>query len=228
MSGFLSENRVTGGGPFRLIGAAQFNRFERTGFSPWLVTGTIKFLGDKTTMKATRTLLAAMVLVTAIGATSANAQCSGNAGTCNTTNTASVTVGALVKLGMSGTTTALTAPTADDIDVGAIIPNAGPTFTIKSNRSWTLKIKSQNAATWTYAGANSGVKPISDLAWSTAVGGTFAAITGSDATFLSGASASNGTAAQAFFRTTWVGDFSDVSNREGTYSLPIVFTLTAP
>ena len=179
-------------------------------------------------MKATRTLLAAMVLVTAIGATSANAQCSGNAGTCNTTNTASVTVGALVKLGMSGTTTTLTAPTADDIDGGAVIPNAGPTFTVKANRSWTLKIKSQNAATWTYAGANSGVKPISDLAWSTAAGGTFAAITGSDATFLSGASASNGTAAQAFFRTTWVGDFSDVSNREGTYTLPIVFTLTAP
>ena len=196
-------------------------------FSHWLVTGTIKFLGDKTTMKATR-ILAAMVLGTAIGAVQANAQCSGNAGTCNTTNTASVTVGALVKLGMSGTTTALTAPTADDIDVGAVIPNAGPTFTVKANRSWTLKIKSQNAANWTYAGANSGVKPISDLAWSTTVGGTFAAISGSDATFASGASASNGTAAQAFFRTTWVGDFTDVSNREGTYSLPIVFTLTAP
>ena len=179
-------------------------------------------------MKATRILLAAMVLGTAIGASQANAQCSGNAGTCNTTNTASVTVGALVKLGMSATTTALTAPTADDIDVGAVIANAGPSFTIKANRSWTLKIKSQNAATWTYAGANAGVKPISDLAWSTAAGGTFAAITGSDATFTSGASASNGTAAQAFFRTTWVADFADASNREGTYSLPIVFTLTAP
>ena len=52
-------------------------------------------------MRATRSLLAAMVLGTAIGASQANAQCSGNAGTCNTTNTASVTVGALVKLGMT-------------------------------------------------------------------------------------------------------------------------------
>jgi hypothetical protein len=180
-------------------------------------------------MNATRTLLAAMVLGTAIGATQANAQCSGNAGSCNTTNTASVTVGSLVKLGMTSATTTLTAPTADQVDGGLLSgPDAGPTFTIKANRSWTLKIKSQNAATWTYAGANAGVKPISDLAWSTAAGGTFAAITGSDATFLSGASASNGTAAQAFFRTTWVNDFSDVSNREGTYTLPIVFTLTAP
>jgi hypothetical protein len=179
-------------------------------------------------MKATRPLLAAMVLVTAISATQANAQCSGNAGSCNTTNTASVSVGALVKLGMSSVTTSLTAPTADDIEAGAVIANAGPSFTIKANRSWTLKIKSQNAANWTYVGSNSGVKPIGDLAWSTAVAGTFAAITNADVTFASGAGASNGAAAQAFFRTSWLADFADASNREGSYSLPIVFTLTAP
>ena len=179
-------------------------------------------------MRATRSLLAAMVLGTAIGASQANAQCSGNAGTCNTTNTASVTVGALVKLGMSSAATALTNPTADDVDAGNVIANDGPSFTIKANRSWTLKIKSQNATNWTYAGSNSGVKPISDLSWSTASGGTFAAITGSDATFTSGASSTNGTAAQAFFRTSWVSDFTSASNAPGTYTLPIVFTLTAP
>lgn len=179
-------------------------------------------------MRATRTLLAAMVLGTAIGASQANAQCSGNAGTCNTTNTASVTVGALVKLGMSSATTTLTNPSADNVDVGAVLADAGPSFTIKANRSWTLKIKSQNATDWTYVGTNSGVKPIGDLAWSTAVNGTFAAITGSDATFASAAGASNGTAAQAFFRTTWVADFTSASNAPGSYSLPIVFTLTAP
>jgi hypothetical protein len=179
-------------------------------------------------MNATRILLAAMVLGTAISATQANAQCSGNLGTCNTVNTASVSVGALVKLGMTTTTTSLTAPTADDIDVGAVIPDLGPVFSIKANRSWTLKIKSQNATNFTYAGSSSGVKPISDLAWSTSAGGSFSAITSSDATFASGAAATNAGAASAFFRTTWVGDFAAASNREGTYSLPIVFTLTAP
>ena len=59
-------------------------------------------------MSATRYLLAAMVLGSAISATQANAQCSGNAGGCLTVNTASATVNALVKLGMSGTTTTLT------------------------------------------------------------------------------------------------------------------------
>ncbi|HEX9085059.1 MAG TPA: hypothetical protein VF836_09995 [Gemmatimonadaceae bacterium] len=179
-------------------------------------------------MRATRTLLAAMVLGTAIGASQANAQCSGNAGSCNTTNTASVTVGALVKLGMTTSATALTNPTADDVAAGNVLADAGPSFTIKANRSWTLKIKSQNAASWTYVGSDAGVKPISDLAWSTAVGGTFAAITAADATFLSGASSTNGTVAQAFFRTSWTSDFTSASNAPGTYSLPIVFTLSAP
>jgi hypothetical protein len=179
-------------------------------------------------MRATHTLLAAMVLGTAIGASQASAQCSGNAGTCNTTNTASVTVGALVKLGMTTSATALTNPTADDVDLGHVLADAGPTFTIKANRSWTLRIKSQNAASWTYVGSDAGVKPISDLAWSTAVGGTFAAITAADATFTSGGSSTNGTAAQAFFRTSWTSDFTSASNAPGTYSLPIVFTLTAP
>jgi hypothetical protein len=179
-------------------------------------------------MKATRSLMAAMVLATVIGATQANAQCTGNAGSCNTLNTASVTVGTLVKLGMTSATTTLTDPTADDVAAGAVIANAGPIFSIKANRSWTLKIKSQNNSNWSYTGTDGGVKPIGDLAWSTASNGTFAALTSSDATFTSGAAASNGTAAQVFFRTSWLSDFTSVSNAPGTYSLPIVFTLTAP
>ena len=149
-------------------------------------------------------------------------------GSCNTTNTASVSVGALVKLGMSSATTSLTAPTADNIDAGAVLQDAGPTFTIKANRSWSLKIRSGNATNWTYVGSNSGVKPIGDLAWATSAGGTYAAITGSDVNFATGAGATNSGAASAFFRTTWANDFSSASNAEGTYSLPIVFTLSAP
>src|SRR5207247_8926951 len=71
----------------------------------------------------------------------------------------------------------------DALPICNVIANDGPSFTIKANRSWTLKIKSQNAANWTYAGSNSGVKPISDLSWSTSAGGTFVAITNSDAAF---------------------------------------------
>jgi hypothetical protein len=181
-------------------------------------------------MKATRSLLAAMVVATAIGATQVNAQCSGNAGSCNTTNTASVTVGALVKLGMSSNTTALTNPTADQVDAGTALDNVGPVFSVKANRSWTLKIKASPAVAgfWDYVGSNSGQKPIGDLAWATSAGGSYTAISATDATFASNAAASNGAAAQAFFRTSWSNDFTSASNAPGTYSLPIVFTLTAP
>lgn len=179
-------------------------------------------------MNSYRVVLAAMVLVTALDSSQANAQGCVGVGSCNATNTASVSVGALVKLDMSSATTSLTAPSADDLDAGAVLQDAGPSFTIKANRSWTMKIKSGNATNWTYVGSNSGVKPIGDLAWATAAGGTYTAITSSDATFASGASATNNGSAAAFFRTTWSNDFSSASNAEGTYSLPIVFTLSAP
>jgi hypothetical protein len=179
-------------------------------------------------MSATRSLLAAMVLGSAISASQVNAQCSGNAGSCFTTNTASVSVNALVKLGMSATTTSLTSPTADQVDLGATVADNGPSFTIKANRSWTLNVRTTNAANWTYVGSNAGTKPISDLTWSNALAGTYVGISSSDAPFLTGASASNGTAAQAFFKTVWAAGFTQPSNAPGTYSLPIVFTLSAP
>ena len=143
-------------------------------------------------MNATRFLLAAMVLGTAIAGNQANAQCSGNAGSCFTTNTASATVNALVKLGMGGTATTLTSPTADQIETGASIPTDGPTFTIKANRSWTLNIKTTAVSNWAYVGSFAGTKPISDLTWSTASAGTFANMSSTDAVFLSGASATMG------------------------------------
>lgn len=178
-------------------------------------------------MKATRLLLAAMVLGTAIGASKANAQCSSNTGSCPTTHTASVTVGALVKLGMTTTTTALTAPSVTDIEAAASLDNAGPTFTVKANRSWNLKIKSFNATNFDYVGTDAGIKPISELSWATTSGGSYTAITASDVSVASGASSSS-TTVNSFFRTSWAGGFSAASNAPGTYSLPIVFTLTAP
>ncbi len=179
-------------------------------------------------MNATRFLLAAMVLGTAMAANQANAQCSGNLGTCNTTNTASVTVNPVVKLGMGGTTTSLTSPTADQIEAGALIPDPGPTVTITANRSWTLNIKTTAASNWVYVGSLGGTKPISDLLWSNASGGTFAGMNSTDAVFLTGAGATNGFAAQAFFKTVWAAGFTQPSNIPGVYSLPVVFTLSAP
>jgi hypothetical protein len=91
-----------------------------------------------------------------------------------------------------------------------------------------MNIRSGNATNWTYAGSSGGVKPISDLSWSNALAGTYAAITAIDAVFTSGASASSGTAAAAFFKTNYPAGFTNAANAPGTYTLPIILTLTAP
>jgi hypothetical protein len=181
-------------------------------------------------MKATRLILAAMVLGTVVGASQANAQqtCSGNAGTCNATNTAQVVIPALVKLDLGATTTSLTAPTADAVDAGTPVDNAGPTITIKSNRSWTLNLKSGRPQYWDFNSAAGTAKPISDLLWSATSGTGYAAITTTDAVLKSGASATGSGSASVYFRTLYNGGFADPSNAPGTYSLPIVFTLSAP
>src|SRR3954467_12284563 len=127
-------------------------------------------------MTATRFLLAAMVLGSAISVNQAGAQCSGNAGSCNTTNTASVSVKALVKLGMGSATTTLTSPTADQVEVGATIADAGPSFTVKASRRGPLDREPTTPASRTYVGTLGGNKPVSDLTWSNAVAGTYVGI----------------------------------------------------
>jgi len=129
---------------------------------------------------------------------------------------------------MGSAATALTSPTADQVEVGANIADAGPSFTVKANRSWSLNIKTTNASNWTYVGSNGGTKPVSDLTWSNAVAGSYVGISTTDALLTSGAGATNGAAAQVFFKTVWAAGFTQPSNAPGTYSLPVVFTLSAP
>jgi hypothetical protein len=57
---------------------------------------------------------------------------------------------------------------------------------------------------------------------------TFAALTGSNATVSSDDAATNDAAVSLFFRTVYSSDFSAANNRPGVYSLPVVFTLSAP
>ena len=179
-------------------------------------------------MSFSRYIVAATIVGSAIASIPAAAQCSGT-DSCSTTNTASVTIGTLVDLGMSSATTTLTAPAAADFAAG-YVADVGPTMTVKANSDWTLSIKAaaSNATNWTYTGTKGGVKAIGDLNWSVASGGTFAALTGSNTTVASSATSTNGTDVAMFFRTTYGASFAAVNNRPGIYSLPIVFTLSAP
>ncbi len=179
-------------------------------------------------MIGSRYIVAAMIVGSAVGAIPAAAQCSGS-GSCSTTNTASVTVGALVQLEMSSTTTSLTSPVVADLAAG-FVADVGPSFVVHANQDWTMSIKAaaSNPANWTYVGTKGGVKPIGDLTWAVAADGTFVALTGSNATVASSASSTDDTAVDLFFQTVYSSDYSSLNNRPGVYSLPVVFTLSAP
>ena len=156
-----------------------------------------------------------------------NAQSCNGTGSCNVTSTASVSVPALVDLNVAGAgSITLTSPTVADLTTGHV-QDAGPSITVKSNRSWRLQIHTTAATNWTYTGDQGGVKPITDLTWATTAGGSYSAITTTAADVTSGSKTNSG-APTLFFRTLYSSDFSANKNSAGSYSIPLVFTLIAP
>ncbi|PYP17828.1 MAG: hypothetical protein DMD54_06545 [Gemmatimonadetes bacterium] len=157
------------------------------------------------------------------GVTTGRAQgCLGNP--CSVTNTASVTVGTVLSLTLSSTATALTAPSQTSYDNGFQDDPAALTATVKANRGWTLSVKS-SAASWTPSGAGARVaKPAADLQWSTSGGAPFTALTTSNAGLGTSASGTASVVQTISYRTLW--DYT--LDTPGTYSLDVVFTVTAP
>src|SRR3989442_880816 len=69
--------------------------------------------------------------------------CSGNP--CSVTNAASVTVGTMLKLSLSSTSTTLTSPDTTSFNQGHQDDLSALTATVKSNRAWSLKISGGTA-----------------------------------------------------------------------------------
>jgi hypothetical protein len=137
--------------------------------------------------------------------------------------TASATVNDVVQLTLSGTTLDLGTPTAADFTVG-FKDVAGPTATVKSNRPWHVDVVANNAVKFTYVGALTDPnKASSDLHWGT-IAGTYGNDAGTSSVLKSGATGTNGTSQQIFFRTMWAW----AADVPGTYSLVVNFTLAAP
>ena len=156
------------------------------------------------------------------------AQCTANGApaNCGVPGSVSMTAGRVVRLQMGAGSTALTAPTTSDFDAG-FNSTTGPTLTVSANAGWTLHIRAASAL-WTATNTSPGAparanKPASDLQWSLASGGGFAALTTTDANLISGTATAN-TAATLYFQTlyNWTLD------TPGNYSLSIVLTLTSP
>ena len=166
-------------------------------------------------MRNRLTVALAAVLGLAFSAT-ANAQTCTTAG-CSVTTTASVTIPTLQKLTLSAITTALTAPTIDQLDVTPVADN-GPTVTGKANVPFSVAISASGNFT-TPAGA----KSAADVAWSLASNGTFTALSGTGANVIHQTTTGGNQTVNIFYQTLW-----RTTDAPGAYSLSIVYTLTEP
>jgi hypothetical protein len=156
------------------------------------------------------------------------AQCSANGSpaSCGAAGNVVMTAGRVVRLQLSASSTALTAPTTADFDAG-FNATTGPTLTVSANGAWRLHLRASSAV-WTATNTAPGApartsKPAGDLRWSLASNGAFSALTTSDASMLTGPATAN-SGATLHFRTLydWALD------TPGNYSLSVVLTLTSP
>ena len=146
-------------------------------------------------------------LIATLAPARAVAQCtaSGSGGSCTVANSTSMTAGRVIRMQLSATSTALTAPTPTDFDAGFNM-TSGPTVTISSNAAWTLYLRSTTAV-WSAVTTSPGAparsdKPVGDLGWSTNAGGPFAPLTTTDSNLAAGA-ATAATANTLHFRTAY-------------------------
>lgn len=145
---------------------------------------------------------------------------------CTVTSTHSFTIPSLLTLNMSGftgagTAMALNAPTTIAAYTSSTIQmgTTGPTYTVSANRNWKVQISAAAASfTGPYA------KPASDLAWSNALAGTYAALTTTPVDMTTGGPTTASASTGVFYKTT----YNIATDVPGSYQLDVVFTLVAP
>ena len=148
--------------------------------------------------------------------------------TCNVSTTLSMTVPSIMQLTLGGTTVSLERPANIDAFSAAGLDTTittGPTFSVRSNRSYRVQI-SANAANFSHtaqSGAATYAKPLTDLGW-TVNAGSYVAITQTPADIGSGDAVNSSANKTVSYRT-----FYDITkDQPGTYSLGVTFTLVAP
>ena len=145
---------------------------------------------------------------------------------CNINSTVTIQIGAATMVALPGSTITLNTPYVPDYDAG-YQDSPGPSATVRANRSWRLYISASTASGyWTAAGGAWASKPAGDLRWALASGGPYTSLLVSpgSAQIGSGAAATAGTSIPLYFRTSldWLRD------TPGTYTLTVMYTLTAP
>lgn len=172
-------------------------------------------------MKKLLSIVAGLALVAGIS-TAAQAQqvTVTGASPLSITTYVSVTVPTLLSLDVNDTSTAVTAPTATDFDNGYQDVASAVIATVKSNTGYTLNIQG-GSATWA---GGSGTKVVADLLWGNTGPPAGTVMTTSPAVVSTSATGTASDAQTIDYRINW----SYLTDTPGTYSMPVIFTLTAP
>lgn len=131
------------------------------------------------------------------------------------------TVQRMVYLSITSPSFSLTTPTNADFTGGGTTTKTdlgAQVVTVRANAAWTITIR---GAAWTGTGNNA--KLVTDLNWTSNGGGAWNAMTSSAVSLASG-TATAGTGTTVGYRTAW----SLTSDRPGTYSMALTFTVSAP
>jgi hypothetical protein len=164
--------------------------------------------------------LSTTVCLASVLASPLAAQCNGAAASgtvsCTLPVVATATINAVARLSINSTTTTLTAPNAADFGASAGVTSTGPTITVMSNTGYTLTT-SAASATWTGPAGTS--KPSSDLKMKVGAGAVVAL--GQVGTSTTGTASTN-------YVISYNALYNWTTDKPGSYSLVVNYTLTAP
>jgi hypothetical protein len=172
------------------------------------------------------------LLIARAGAAQTSCSISGQSGKCSPdvvlANPGTMTNPALLNLTVSPTSSALsplsvTATMADmEVAAGVATP-VSVNYSVQGNRAWSVQI-SGASATWSGSSGAWATKPVSDLRWSLSSTGATTAMSVTPATVSSGAATAGSTPTTVYLRPAvhWATD------KPGTYTIGVTFTLTAP
>jgi len=183
-------------------------------------------------MKRSIQFLALTVALTSVGSVAGAQSCSiasTNATVnCTVATTLSTTMSSLMNLTLNGTDVTLVGPTAvTDFSPAGLFSaiTTGPTFQVKSNRSYRVQVSS-NAATFGHtpaAGATAYAKPVADVQHSMN-GTSFTALSNIPTDIATGSA----TAVSAVSSVTYRTAYDITRDQPGSYTLGVTFTLVAP
>ena len=169
----------------------------------------------------------AFALAHAADAQTLSCSISGASGKCTPTvslpQPATMVNPALLQLTVSPTSSSYTAAASDmNVSTGLATPSV-VTLTVEANRSWTVQA-SGNSAFWTASAGAWTSKPVSDLVWSLTPAGTRTAMSTTATTVTTGSPGLGTPGVPVYMRPVahWATD------KPGTYSLTVTFTLTTP